>query len=175
MSLEIRKISEKDAAAFLALQKKLDQESSFMLFEPEERSFSVQEVQEQLKLFENADHLEIYIAEENGVLAGHLQVIAGKLNRNKYTAYVVIGILKDYQRMGIGTRLFQELDVWAKERSLRRLELTVMEHNRAALMLYAKAGFQVEGMRKQSLLVDGEFVNEFHMAKIMESDAGENN
>lgn len=169
--MEIRKISVADAGAYLALQQKLDEETSFMLFEPGERDISVEKVREHLQEIEEADHLETFVAEEDGFLAGHLQVRAGALRRNSYTAYVVIGLLKDYHRKGIGTRLFQELDAWAKEHSIRRLELTVMEHNRAAMILYAKAGFQVEGMRKQSLYVDDEFVNEFYMAKIMEWDA----
>lgn len=61
----------------------------------------------------------------------------------------------------------QEAEVWAKEHHLHRLELTVMRHNEKAISLYEKMGFELEGVRKQALYVDGIFVDEYYMGKIL--------
>ena len=54
-----------------------------------------------------------------------------------------------------------------RQRGLHRLELTVMVHNTAAVGLYHKLGFGIEGTRKDSLLVNGAYVDEYAMAKLL--------
>ncbi|HEX6922518.1 MAG TPA: GNAT family N-acetyltransferase [Bacillales bacterium] len=166
--MEIREIGAADAKSYLNLLKQLDHETSFMLFEPGERKWTVEDAEKQLAAVGETEQEVILGAETEGKLAGFIRGRSGNLNRNRYCMYVVIGIIQDYNGKGMGTRLFEELENWAKARRIQRLELTVMEHNRPAMYLYEKIGFQVEGMRKQSMFVDGEFVNEFYMAKILE-------
>ena len=60
-----------------------------------------------------------------------------------------------------------DLEKWAKENSVIRLELTVECHNEAARKLYEKSDFKVEGIRAKSMLVKGEVVDEYYMAKIL--------
>ncbi len=91
----------------------------------------------------------------------------GKFRRNFHTAYIVVGILRDYAGKGIGTTFFKNLDKWASQHGVRRLELTVECHNHAARHLYEKSGFKIEGTRDKSMLVEGNFVDEYYMAKIL--------
>jgi RimJ/RimL family protein N-acetyltransferase len=49
---------------------------------------------------------------------------------------------------------------------LRRVELTVHTTNQRAIAAYKRCGFQVEGVRRSSLLVDGKYVDEYLMAVI---------
>jgi len=60
-----------------------------------------------------------------------------------------------------------ELERWAKKNNLHRLELTVMAHNEAALALYKKMGFEIEGRKKHTLFINGSFVDEYCMAKLL--------
>jgi Acetyltransferases, including N-acetylases of ribosomal proteins len=48
---------------------------------------------------------------------------------------------------------------------LTRLELTVMVHNERAIALYKKMGFEIEGTKKRSMRIDGQYVDEYYMAK----------
>ena len=59
---------------------------------------------------------------------------------------------KEYNGRGIGTRLFKEVEKWAKLHDVWLLELTVMAHNTRAQTLYKKAGFEKEGVKKLLLL-----------------------
>jgi RimJ/RimL family protein N-acetyltransferase len=43
-----------------------------------------------------------------------------------------------------------------------------MTDNRATVALYEKAGFVVEGTRRDSMLLDGSYVDEYYGAKLLE-------
>lgn len=87
--------------------------------------------------------------------------------RMRHSAYIVTGIVKNYIGHGIGTKLFVELENWCKLNDIHRLELTVMCHNFVAVALYKKMGFEIEGIKKHSLLIDGQYVDEYYMAKLL--------
>ncbi|MNC75722.1 putative acetyltransferase YhhY [compost metagenome] len=77
------------------------------------------------------------------------------------------GICTGYRNKGIGTKFFNELDKWAEQNKISRLELTVMCHNETAVGLYEKKGFRKEGIKKNSMLVNGSYVDEYYMAKLL--------
>ena len=51
------------------------------------------------------------------------------------------------------------------------LELTVMTHNTAGIALYKKQGFAIEGTKRHSLLINGQFIDEFYMSKLLDQPA----
>ena len=108
------------------------------------------------------------VAEHDGRLVGALQAFGGNFRRNWHNVYIVIGILQAFTGQGIGTQLFQKLEEWAKQRHIHRLELTVMTHNTAGAALYKKQGFTIEGTKRHSLLINGQYVDEFYMAKLLD-------
>ena len=60
------------------------------------------------------------------------------------------------------------LDEWAGKNGIVRLELTVECVNTGAKHLYEKNGFIVEGVRPKSMKVNGRFVDEYYMGKILD-------
>lgn len=58
-----------------------------------------------------------------------------------------VAVHADYRRQGIGELLLQDLYDWARSHSVVRFTLEVRASNLAALGLYQKYGFQVEGRR----------------------------
>ncbi|MFR5979238.1 MAG: N-acetyltransferase family protein, partial [Lactococcus lactis] len=78
------------------------------------------------------------------------------------------GIIEEFQHQGIGSQLFEELERWAKEKAVKRLELTVMINNYAAIALFQKHGFTIEGVRREAVCVDGKYIDEFYMSKILD-------
>lgn len=59
------------------------------------------------------------------------------------------------------------MEAWARTADIVRLELTVMTHNVRGIALYKKSGFEIEGIKKKSLIVGGEGVDEYYMSKII--------
>ena len=164
--MEIRHVKPSEAEQLAELIKHVESTSDFMLFESGERKLSVDHLRKRIESFGD-DFSTIFVSEDGGTLTGYLMVNAGGANRNKHSAYLVIGISEKYRGQGIGKALFESLDEWAKTCPLHRLELTVVKTNDAGVALYEKAGFQIEGVKKDSLFINGEYVDEYYMAKII--------
>lgn len=48
--------------------------------------------------------------------------MGGNAKRNKHSVYLVIVILTQYRGIGVGTKLFKQLEEWATEHTIHRLE-----------------------------------------------------
>lgn len=101
---------------------------------------------------------------------GYLQAEGGYFKRSRKNVYIVIGILAEYRGLGIGTQLFIKAENWAREQGMHRLELTVVAQNIAAIALYERRGFSIEGIRKDALLIDGQYRDELYMAKLLQNE-----
>lgn len=165
--MQIRMITPQDAGAFLRLNNQLDDETKFMLFEPGERKTTVEVQEKAISSMLGSGHSTIIVAEQNGKLVGQITVVGSSLARKKHTAYIIIGIRQEYTGQGLGSKLFSAMEDWCREKGVHRLELTVMKHNIAALRLYEKSGFKIEGSKMHSLFMDGEYIDEYCMAKYL--------
>lgn len=166
----IRPIRTTDAASYLEMLLTLDQTTQTMMFEPGERNSTADSIQAMIEEYDQNGSL-ILVADGNAdagpEIVGFLSAELGPYNRIRHTAYIVAGILPEYQGRGIGTELFKELTAWAIRKGFARLELTVMCHNESAIRLYQKSGFEIEGVKRRSMRVNGEFVDEYYMARLL--------
>lgn len=165
--VRIRRAWEGDAEDLLRLQRRLDRETTFMLLEPGERTTTVRQETEQIRRSFDTGNRTILVAEASGRMVGYLEARGGDYRRDRHTASINMGILQEFVGRGIGTALMSEAERWARQHGIHRLELTVMEHNEAAISLYKKMGFAIEGRRRESLFVEGSFVDELYMAKLL--------
>ena len=163
--MNIRRCEIKDADNMLKMLLALDKETKYMLFEADERPNDVNRVKAMINQAINGDNL-LLIAEEGNNIVGFILAQRGIPKKIKHTAYIVVGIREAFRGKGIGKKLFSELDLWAKENDISRLELTVMCPNIIAKKLYEKNGFEVEGIKRNSIFMDGIYIDEYYMAKI---------
>jgi len=162
----IRELEEKDAEQYLSMLSQLDQETKNMMYEPGERSWEIDFIYRMIENNQQSGSI-ILLAIEDEKCVGFLSANRGNYNRIRHAAYIVIGILQEYQGKGLGSALFAELEKWAIRHALIRLELTVMTHNQAGINLYKKNGFEIEGLKKRSILVNNQYVDEYYMAKLL--------
>jgi RimJ/RimL family protein N-acetyltransferase len=167
----LREVTPADAMALLALKRQLDEETSFMLLEPDERSADVAEIQFNLERIDAAANSVVIVATSGDTLVGYVELSGGAFRRNARTAELVIGLAAAASGQGVGARLLTQAEAWARLHGLHRIELTVMAHNTRAIRVYERHGFQAEGRRRECLLVDGEFVDELYMAKLLTNDS----
>ncbi|CVI71701.1 putative acetyltransferase YhhY [Clostridiales bacterium CHKCI001] len=169
--MQIRNLRIDEIEAFWNMLNQLDKETQFMLYEPGEREKRGKPTEGLKRMIESSingtDFL--LIAEVDQEIVGYIMAERGRLNRVSHRAYIVIGIRERYRGRGIGTEFFKRLEKWAKEQQLVRLELTVMCSNTSAKQLYEKNGFVVEGIKKKSMFVNESYVDEYYMAKILET------
>ena len=161
-----RQIKSEDSAEFLRLLISLDNESKFMLYEPDERNMTVEETEMMLKGIIASGSYAVGCFSDNQ-LVGFATLRRGFAKRNNHSGYVVIGVMKTSSSKGYGTSLIDEIEKWAVENEITRLELTVMKHNKRALELYLRSGYEIEGTKKNSLIIDGEYVDEYYMSKVL--------
>lgn len=164
--MNIRQARPEDSRCFLELMKQLDHETEFMLLEPGERTTTVEDMEQYLHSIIKSNSL-LLILFDGQKAVGFISAKRGAANRIKHSAYIVCGILKDYRGKGQGKLLFQELLKWAPENGITRLELTVMTHNEKAILLYRSMGFEVEGKLVHSMIVNGVYVDQYSMAKLL--------
>ncbi|MBT2693723.1 GNAT family N-acetyltransferase [Bacillus sp. ISL-55] len=165
--MKIRQAEERDTENFSKLIQEVENTTNFMLYGPGERKFNPEAQRKMIQALRAEENSNIFLAEADSGLAGYLIAKGGSVCRTKHTAYLVIGIKEGFRGFGIGTRLFEELFSWGKQVGIHRLELTVMTENLAGVSLYKKMGFEIEGTKKNSLLVDGEYKDEFYMSRIL--------
>ena len=166
--IEIRDIKESDIEAFYDCLKTLDSETEYMMYEPDERTFDEEEIRSYITDCKN----KIFVACHEGEIAGYIVAEKSSFRRLRHSAYIVIGIRKRYGHRGIGTRLFELIEEWALENGITRRELTVETVNEAAVRLYKKCGCKIEGLKEHSMLVNGQYVDEYYMGKLLENSRG---
>ena len=165
MDVTYRTLRPEEAEAFWQLMDRLDHETNYMLYEPGERTKDLSRLEAVIRgAAESGDFL--LVAEADGVLVGYISAQKGDVRRTAHSAYIVTGIRAQYRRKGIGTEFFKRLDGWAQENGLQRLELTVVCENEAAVGLYRKSGFRIEGTRRKAVLLNGTWLDEYYMAKV---------
>jgi RimJ/RimL family protein N-acetyltransferase len=164
--LLIRVAEPNDAKQLVNLIEQVES-SGFMLFEPGERKISEEQMGKRIDSIKEEKSSTILIAEDNGNIIGYLFAVGGNPTRVKHSVYIAIGVGENQRGTGIGARLFEALEEWANIQNIHRLELTVMTHNIAGIALYQKMGFEIEGTKRDSLLINGEYVDEYYMSKLL--------
>ncbi|MGN8897066.1 GNAT family N-acetyltransferase [Flavonifractor sp. HCP28S3_F3] len=112
------------------------------------------------------DHHFVAVLEDGTVIgAAGLQVFSNP--RMRHVGSVGLFVHTDYQNMGVGTALMRTLldlaDNWLM---LVRVELTVFADNQRAIHLYEKLGFEKEGLKRMSTVRDGQYADEYMMARL---------
>jgi RimJ/RimL family protein N-acetyltransferase len=160
----IRKIQIGDAENLLNLLKKLDTETTFLLYEKGERKRTIEQqrkdIQEQL-----SKGVLTFVLEDNKKLVGYVFGNIYTANRKKHCMNLAIAILQEYTGKGYGTKLMNTIEKYAINNGITRLELEVSKKNKIAISLYQKRGFEMEGVKRNAFLVNGKYEDEILMAK----------
>jgi ribosomal protein S18 acetylase RimI-like enzyme len=78
-----------------------------------------------------------------------------------------IALLPPFRGQGIGKRLILRTLEAARAFGLSRVELTVRENNASAIALYKRVGFDVEGLQRRAVRVDGVYEDVICMAALI--------
>lgn len=165
--MEIREAKLGDEEELVNLFCTLDRETEFMLLEPGERKTTIEKQAQIIKEFTKSNTQVLFVASEGGRIVGFIGGTGGSVNRQRHSVHIAMGVLASFWNRGIGTQLVQAISAWSVSNHLHRIELSVIEANERAKSLYEKSGFETEGIKRDSLQVNGNYVNEYYMAKLI--------
>ena len=167
--MRIREATVADAAAVIDFFQQLYAESRFMLFEPGESVPTLSEQEQRIGRATAMDSGTMLLCEAEHQIIGACFGTRGIAKRSRHSLYIVLGVLQAWSGQGVGRLLMQQMERWAREHQLHRLELMVQADNQRAIGLYEKLGFQREGLTVHSLYIEGRYVDELSMAKLLEA------
>jgi putative acetyltransferase len=107
------------------------------------------------------------VAEVDGRVVGSSVLHLARGPRKRHAADCGISVHPDYWNQGVGSALIAAVvdlaDHWL---NLRRIELEVYVDNAAAIHLYEKFGFVIEGTKREYAFREGEYVDTHVMARV---------
>ena len=120
------------------------------------------------RLAETKDTDKVLVAEIDGKVVGNLGLhIVSASPRRRHAYAIGMAVHDDHQRAGVGMALMTAaIDLADNWMQIKRLELEVYVDNTAAIALYRKFGFEVEGTLRMHAFRDGRFVDSHVMARI---------
>jgi putative acetyltransferase len=109
-----------------------------------------------------------FVAEVDGTVVGNIGLHAiAKSRRRAHAASIGMAVHDAYHGKGVGSALMKAaLDLADNWLQFTRIELTVYTDNTAALALYKKFGFEIEGTHKQYAFRNGAYIDTYSMARI---------
>ena len=109
------------------------------------------------------------LAELESDLVGSLSLARYRdSEKTRHVRNLAMGVAREYRGMGVGTALMDYAVRWARrQRSVKKIVLSVFSTNTKAIALYRKFGFAYEGRRKKQFLIQGKYVDEIMMGRFM--------
>ncbi len=133
MEIVIRKAMEEDLGALLEVQKK-----AFLVQAEKYDAFDIPPMVEEKKDIDLKNpNLTVLIAEIDGVIAGSIRL----LKEGDGAEIKRLSVLGEYQNLGIGTKLMQEIEEFSY--GVERLWLFTGGQSKKNIELYLKLGFRV--------------------------------
>ena len=109
------------------------------------------------------------VAADGSNIVGWCQIKSGRWVGYTHMGWLQMGVLKEYRGQGIGTALLRQALEQARKRDLERVELGVYASNLAAIHLYEKYKFEVEGRKHKARKLDGIYDDIIDMALLFDA------
>lgn len=160
--IQVRPVHPSDAPALYAISKDPQVARTLLQLPSQE----LLRMEEWLQNSQTGQHR--LVAELNGRLVGNITLTQSQNPRRVHSADIGLMVAADAWGQGVGTALMNAaLDLADKWLNLTRVELEVVSHNAAAIHLYEKFGFEIEGTRRRAVFGDGRYNDEHVMARII--------
>ena len=166
--LLIREAEPKDAAELVTFLNRVSLETDFTSLDGDGILLTSEEMEIFLNKQASSDNQITLLAFLNGKIAGIVNITADQRKRVRHIGDLFIVIGKRYWNNGLGSLLLEEAIEWAQASGiLRRLQLTVQTRNQAAVHIYQKHGFVIEGSQERGETIEeGKFIDDYLKGKL---------
>lgn len=163
---QIRPATSADAPALVDLQRAVYQEDSWFVGDAAPGIGALTR-----KLRGLAPKMSLYLVatrqEEPVLLGGWLELHRLTPHKLKHVAMLTLAVAEPWRRQGVGGALLDEAYRWAGRVGVKKISLNVRAQNAAAVSLYEKQGFVLEGREREHVRVEGGYEDNLIMAKFL--------
>ncbi|GAB4422638.1 MAG: GNAT family N-acetyltransferase [Anaerolineae bacterium] len=165
----IREARPEDAEQLLANLRRLIAEPDINIpLAPGEFNLTLEEERQVLADYAAAVNSIFLVAEVDGEIIGALNLKGGTRQATRHTAVLGMSVAQTWRGQGVGSALMSQAITWARQTGVvNRLELYVYARNQAAIALYGKFGFEIEGQRRRAIYQNGEYLDDLLMALLL--------
>jgi len=111
------------------------------------------------------------IAKSPAKICGWLELHKLRFDKMKHVASFTLAVSKHCRQQGIASQLLSKAFDWSCKHEVNKLSLNVRAQNQAAINLYEKLGFELEGREKQQIKTQTGFEDNLLMAKFLRTSA----
>ncbi len=157
--VSIRDVEVRDAKKLVEYMKIISAESKNLLRDPDEFAMTVEEEEKFIEKTISSEDNHMFTVWDGDLLISATGFHGSSLRRIKHKVSMGISILKDYNGLGLGSKLMEVVVSKARDYGKTKIELEVRNDNPAAIRIYEKVGFEVEGIRKHGFYADGKYID----------------
>lgn len=171
MQEHVREALPNDAEQMIAHIQRLAEEPDIDVpLAPGEFDLTVEEEREILTAYAASENSIFLVTQAGEDIVGLLNCRGGKRKATRHAATLGLSIRKAWRNRGVGSALMEQAIEWARATGIvKRIELAVYARNQAAIHLYEKFGFEVEGRRQRAVCQNGEYLDDLIMALLLQT------
>jgi len=161
--IKIRNVKEEDWKGINELYNEWRTENTFSV--PEKTLNKSQAKKRTKQLIKEGLNL---IAEDNKQVLGLIESGIGMLPKIKHTLYInQLNVRKTKRKLGIATKLMNELIKIAEKKKIKMIFLHVVSTNKPAIKFYEKQGFKITGKIIKQYKFDNKYIDNNIMCKLI--------
>lgn len=101
-------------------------------------------------------------------VSGWLELNRPQPQRLKHVAVLTIAVAPAWRRRGVAKQLLNRGYQWAQQKGVKKIQLDVRAGNTAAITLYEREGFVLEGRERAQILTPQGYEDNLVMAKFLD-------
>lgn len=168
-TIAVRSLDAGDAETFLEFRARLPYESSHTMQYVGKKLPTLDEIKERIEEA-RADQVTLDVGAFHGdKLIGFINFRMPNPDHlwQKHLGRFGMMVLKDYWGLGIGKKLLSVIEPHALSSGIQKIEAEVRVANERGVNLYKNSGYEIEGKRKKAVRIDGEWGDEYFIAKFL--------
>lgn len=166
--LVLRNAEEDEAEMLLKYLKQVYAETPFLIQEPDEITFTIDDEKKYIKENNDSDSDLLIIGMLDGKHVGNCSLMGNHARRLKHRTSLGIVLYLEYTGLGIGRIMIEEVCKIAKDNGIEQVELEVAANNRNAISLYEKLGFKkIATLPNNMKYSDGTYTDVHFMVKYL--------
>lgn len=168
LEVVLRDAKENDAKEIIEFYNIVGGETTYLSFVAGEYKVGIKQQEDLIKSTNESNNNTMILGTIDDKIMAIGTITSNQKKKGKHVAILGIVIKEEYCNLGLGKLMMDELIGWCKSNGITsKISLVVRKDNPRAVELYKKCGFEVEGVLKNEVYIDGEFFDLVAMGLII--------